>query len=421
MDALTGVRSTNAGRNRMTQSSGHGLGAVRTLLEADEDAYVPISYELAANCAADALEVFQYVVKEELAVSERCYAVVVQGHGGARSMAWFSPTKWECIMRLIRQMAAAGHQRYVRLLATLNRILQRCIEARVYGIAAAGAANEACVLSALWMVLLFKRADFYAGDSLLRVEAVLVKCDKTLHCAYTKVITKRVTGSYVVNLAGHLAEFDKAHGQLYRRAAAVAAPLVRMPRAAVDAVILFNLRQVDTSQDGDVPLLGVFAGRICAELLGSIGASGMAASKLGRCILDVELRHIGVDLRPSAYFVNDAQYYLHHANENLGGDPNIPRLGHHTFGQTLGLWADRGMKSVTYLGMEVGVLWPAPGHASFARLLAARREPRGFVDMYDAGARRAFFDLYNDDATVKTGSQEPAKILAKREGEWRCL
>ena len=421
MDALTGVRSTNAGRNRMTQSSGHGLGAVRTLLEADEDAYVPISYELAANCAADALEVFQYVVKEELAVSERCYAVVVQGHGGARSMAWFSPTKWECIMRLIRQMAAAGHQRYVRLLATLNRILQRCIEARVYGIAAAGAANEACVLSALWMVLLFKRADFYAGDSLLRVEAVLVKCDKTLHCAYTKVITKRVTGSYVVNLPGHLAEFDKAHGQLYRRAAAVAAPLVRMPRAAVDAVFVWNLRIVATPQDGDVPLLGVFAGRICAELLGSIGASGMAASKLGRCILISELRHIGIDVRRPAWFENDAQWFLHLAGQNLGGDPNIPRHGSHTFNHTLGLRAADGPKSVTYLGMEVGVLYPAPGHASFARLLAARREPRGFVDMYDAGARRAFFDLYNDDATVHTGSQEPAKILAKREGEWRCL
>ena len=74
-----------------------------------------------------------------------------------------------------------------------------------------------------------------------------------------------------------------------------------------------------------------------------------------------------------------------------------------------------------YYGMQVGVLYPAPGHASFARLLDARRPPRGFVDMYDAGARRAFFDLYNDRATVHTGSQEPAKILAKREGEWRCL
>ena len=41
--------------------------------------------------------------------------------------------------------------------------------------------------------------------------------------------------------------------------------------------------------------------------------------------------------------------------------------------------------------------------------------------MYDEGARRAFFDLYNNRATVHTGSQEPAKILAKREGEWRCL
>ena len=243
----------------------------------------------------------------------------------------------------------------------------------------------------------------------------------TLHCAYTKVITKRVTGSYVVNLAGHLAEFDKAHGQLYRRAAAVAAPLVRMPRAAVDVAVVWHVRDVATPEDGAVPLLGVWAGRICAEVLGSTGASGMAASEIGRRIIDVELRHIGIDPRPPSYFANDEQYYLHHANENLGGDPNISRRGSHTFDLTLGLRADVDKKSVTYLGMPVGVLWPAPGHASFARLLAARRPPRGFVDMYDEGARRAFFDLYNDDATVKTGSQEPAKILAKREGEWRCL
>ena len=421
MDADTGERGENAGRNRMTQGSGAGLAAVRKLREAEEDAYVPISYELAANCAADALEVFQYVVKEELAVSERCYAVVVQGHGGARSMAWFSPTKWECIMRLIRQMAADRHQRYVRLLALLNRILGRCAAAKVFGMAGAGVANESCVLSALWMVLLSERAAFFEGDSLARVEAVLAKFKATLFCAYTKVITMRVEGSYVVDWAGHLAEFDKAHGQLYRRAAAVAAPLAREPRAAVGVVVVWNVRTVDTPEDGDVPLLGVWAGRICAEVLGSTGASGMAASEIGRRIIDVELRHIGIDLRPPSYFANDAHYYLDRANKNLGGDPNIPREGSHTFDITLGLCADRGKKSVTYLGMPVGVLWPAPGHASFARLLDARRPPRGFVDMYDTGARRAFFDLYKDRATVHTGSQEPAKILAKREGEWRCL
>ena len=418
MDAETGERGEFAGRERKTQSSGGGLDAVRKLLEG---ATVPINFQLATNCAGDGLQVMEFVVKNDLTVTERCYAVVVQGHGGARSMAWFSPTKWECIMRLIRQMAAAGHQRYVRLLATLNRILGRCAAAKVFGMAGAGAANESCVLSALWMVLLSERADFFEGDSLVRVEAVLVKCEATLFCAYTKVITMRAAGSYVVDWAGHLAEFDKAHGQLYRRAAAVAAPLVRMPRAAVDAVFVWNLRTVATPQDGDVPILGVFAGTICADLLGSIGSSGMAASEIGRRIIDVELGHIGVDLRPSADFVNDAQYYLHRADLNLGGDPNIPRGGHHTFGQTLGLWADRGMKSVTYYGMQVGVLFPAPGHESFARLLDARRPPRGFVDMYDAGARRAFFDLYNDRAPVHSGSQEPAKILAKREGEWRCL
>ena len=418
MDAETGERGEFAGRERKTQSSGGGLDAVRKLLEG---ATVPINFQLATNCAGDGLQVMEFVVKNDLAVTERCYAVVVQGHGGARSMAWFSPTKWECIMRLIRQMAAAGHQRYVRLLATLNRILGRCAAAKVFGMAGAGAANESCVLSALWMVLLSERAAFFEGDSLVRVEAVLVKCEATLFCAYTKVITMRAAGSYVVDWAGHLAEFDKAHGQLYRRAAAVAAPLVRMPRAAVDVAVVWHVRDVATPEDGDVPLLGVWAGRICADFVGGIGASGMAASELGRAILITELRHVGVDVRRPEWYENDAQWYLDHANLNLGGDPNIPRLGSHTFGHTLGLRADDNIKSVTYLGMPVGVLWPAPGHASFARLLDARRPPRGFVDMYDAGARRAFFDLYNDRATVHTGSQEPAKILAKREGEWRCL
>ena len=51
----------------------------------------------------------------------------------------------------------------------------------------------------------------------------------------------------------------------------------------------------------------------------------------------------------------------------------------------------------------------------------ARRGPFGFMDMYDAGARRAFFELYNHAATLHTGSQEPAKILAKKNREWRCL
>ena len=418
MDAETGERGEFAGRERKTQSSGGGLDAVRKLLEG---ATVPINFQLATNCAGDGLQVMEFVVKNDLTVTERCYAVVVQGHGGARSMAWFSPTKWECIMRLIRQMAAAGHQRYVRLLATLNRILGRCAAAKVFGMAGAGAANESCVLSALWMVLLSERAAFFEGDSLVRVDAVLVKCEATLFCAYTKVITMRAAGSYVVDWAGHLAEFDKAHGQLYRRAAAVAAPLVRMPRAAVDVAVVWHVRDVATPEDGDVPLLGVWAGRICADFVGGIGASGMAASELGRAILITELRHVGVDVRRPEWYENDAQWYLDHANLNLGGDPNIPRLGSHTFGHTLGLRADDNIKSVTYLGMPVGVLWPAPGHASFARLLDARRPPRGFVDMYDAGARRAFFDLYNDRATVHTGSQEPAKILAKREGEWRCL
>ena len=80
-------------------------------------------------------------------------------------------------MRLIRQMAAAGHQRYLRLLARLNRILGRCAAAKVFGMAGAAAANESCVLSALWMVLLSERATFYVDDALARVEVVLETCD----------------------------------------------------------------------------------------------------------------------------------------------------------------------------------------------------------------------------------------------------
>lgn len=420
MDADTGERGENAGRDRLTQRSSAGLAAVVALLKAG--ATVPIDLKLARNCAVDGLQVMDFV-NGDLVMSERCYAVVCQGHGGARSMAWFSPTKWECIMRLIRQKAAQGERRYQRVLRWLDRILDLCIREDVFGIAAAGAgaANEACVLSALWMVLLFKRADFYEGPFLARVEALLAKCDKNLHCAYTNIVAERLLGRYVVDLAGHLAGFEREHGALLRRAAAVAAPLREERRAAVGVVIVWKVRTVDTPVDGDVPLLGVFAGRICADIVGSKSASHMAASELGRAIIDVEIGHIGLDLRPPAYFANDAHYYLDRANKNLGGDPNIPRRGSHTFDHTLGLRADENIKSVTYYGMQVGVLYPAPGHASFARLLDARRPPRGFVDMYDAGARRAFFDLYNDRATVHTGSQDPAKILAKREGEWRCL
>ena len=167
MAADTGERGEFAGRDRLTQRFGAGLDAVRALLKAG--AKVPIDLKLAANCAVDGLAVMEFVVKNDLVVSERCYAVVCQGHGGARSMAWFSPTKWECIMRLIRQKAAQGERRYRRVLRALERILALCIAADVFGIAAAGegAANEACVLSALWMVLL---AGGFYGE-LPRVEA----------------------------------------------------------------------------------------------------------------------------------------------------------------------------------------------------------------------------------------------------------
>ncbi len=421
MDAWTGERGKYAGHDRKTQSSGGGLGAVAARRKAEEDAYVPISSELATNCAADALGVFEDVVIDELFVTERCVAIVCQGHGGARSMAWFSPTKWECIMRLIRQMAAAGHQRYVRLLARLDRILQRCIKARVFGMAAAGAANESCVLSALWMVLLSERADFFEGDSLVRVEAVLVKCEATLFCAYTKVITKRLIGSYVVDWAGHLDEFEGEHAALLRRAAAITAPLRAKPLSMVPAIFIADVRMVDTSAGRRVPLLVVWGGEVCADMMNGGGAVNMAAHAPLSGVLGVERGHFGVKVLRPPEFANDEHWRLYLAGQNLGGDPNIPRHGSHTFNHTLGLRAADGPKSVTYLGMEVGVLYPAPGHASFARLLAARRPPRGFVDMYDEGARRAFFDLYNDRATVHTGSQDPAKILAKREGEWRCL
>ena len=421
MDAWTGERGPNAGRNRMTQSSGAGLGAVRALVEAEEDAYVPISIELATNCAPDALEVFEAVVNVELFVTERCVAIVCQGHGGARSMAWFSPTKWECIMRLIRQMAAAGHQRHVRLLARLDRILQHCIDARVYGIVAEGSANESCVLSSLFMVLLSERAAFFEGDSLARVEAVLVKCDDTLHCAYTNVVTKRVAGSYVVDLADHIAEFEREHGALLRRAAAITAPLRVKPLSMVHAIFIANVRMVDTSAGGRVPLLVVWGGMVCADMMSCGGAINMAAHAPLSGVLGVERGHIGVEVLRPPEFENDEHWLLHLAGQSLGGDPNIPRRGSHTFDLTLGLRADVDKKSVTYYGTQVGVLWPGPGRAAFARLLAARRGPFGFMDMYDAGARRAFFELYNHAATLHTGSQEPAKILAKKNREWRCL
>ena len=56
MAADTGERGEYAGHDRKTQSSGGGLGAVAARRTAEEDAYVPISSELAADCAPDALE-----------------------------------------------------------------------------------------------------------------------------------------------------------------------------------------------------------------------------------------------------------------------------------------------------------------------------------------------------------------------------
>ena len=71
--------------------------------------------------------------------------------------------------------------------------------------------------------------------------------------------------------------------------------------------------------------------------------------------------------------------------------------------------------------MQVQVLWPASGRAAFTRLRNARRGPYGFVDMCNPDALRAFFELQRDEATEHSGSQEPAKILAKPEREWRSL
>jgi hypothetical protein len=232
----------------------------------------------------------------------------------------------------------------------------------------------------------------------------------------------RVAGSYVVDWAGHHAEFERAHGALLRRAAAVAAPLREHPLSMVQAIFIGNLRMVDTSTGGRVPLLAVWGGNICADMMNGCGAINMAAHAPLSGVLGVERGHFGLEVLRPPEFVNDVHLILHLANKNLGGDPNILRMGRHTFNHTLGLrTADVRTRSVTYYGMQVGVLYPAPGHASFARLLDARRGPFGFMDMYDAEARRAFFELYNHAATLHTGSQEPAKILAKKNREWRCL
>jgi len=423
MDAETGARGANAGNDFNTVKSGHGLGAVAQRLAAKTRSGegVAISTALGWRCALDALEVFEAVVGDELLVSERCVSMVCQGHGAARSMAWFSPTAWARILRLIRQMAAAGQVRYQLLLARLHRIVGHCIAANVYGIVAKRSANEACVLSSLWMVLLFERGAFYTGDALERVVAVLRKCEGTLHCAYTAAITNRLAGQYLVDLAGHIQEFEVAHGEHNRRTAAVVAPLVLEPRALVPVIFLLNLRWVDTESDGQVPLLAMFVGEICTEMLGSRGAVGMAAHTPLRAVLGVERGHIGLELAPPPGFANLAHWYLHLANLNLSGDASLTREGSHTFDHTLGFRAADGPQSVTYLGMQVQALWPARGRAALTRLRNARRGPYGFVDVLNLDARHAFFELQRDEATEHSGSQEPAEILARPQGEWRRL
>lgn len=420
-----GVRGPGAGNDFCTQKSSSGMDAVRARVKAIKAEAgklgVPISDELAHLCAEDALKVWEDIVLNELFVTERCYAMVCQGHGAARSMAWFSPTAWARILPLIKQLAAAGYLRYKRLLERLDRIVGHCVAAKVFGMVEAGARNEPCVLSGLWMVLLEGRADFYSGSSLERVEAVLRKCKETLHCTYTAIITERLLDHRIVDLTDHFQDFEDAHGEIYRRAQAVIAPLLAKQLVLVDVVFVLDVRYVNTWQDGQTPLLAVFAGKINARLMGSIGAIGMASSEFGAFVLGAELAHLGLDSRRPAGFASDAHWLLYRVQLNLGSNASLSREGSHTFDHTLGFRAADGPQSVTYLGMQVQVLWPASGRAAFTRLRNARRGPYGFVDMCNPDALRAFFELQRDEATEHSGSQEPAKILAKPEREWRSL
>ncbi len=58
MDAWTGERGKYAGHDRKTLASAGGLEAVAARRTAEEDACVPISDKLAADCAPDAIGAF---------------------------------------------------------------------------------------------------------------------------------------------------------------------------------------------------------------------------------------------------------------------------------------------------------------------------------------------------------------------------
>ena len=118
MDADTGERGENAGRDRCTQYSSGGLAAVVALEGGRYGADKP---HAGKELLIDGLQVMEFV-NDDLVMSERCYAVVCQGHGAARSMAWFSPTKWECIAPHPPE-GGAGERRYRRVLRALDRIL----------------------------------------------------------------------------------------------------------------------------------------------------------------------------------------------------------------------------------------------------------------------------------------------------------
>ena len=96
-DALRILNGTVVASSIIIASSVPG-GAV---IMGEAGATVPISLKLAGNCAVDGLQVIEFVVNNDLVVTERCVAVVCQGHTGCRSMAWSAPTEWERIMRLI--------------------------------------------------------------------------------------------------------------------------------------------------------------------------------------------------------------------------------------------------------------------------------------------------------------------------------
>ena len=268
--------------------------------------------------------------------------------------------------------------------------------------AGAGAANESCVLSALWMVLLSERRPSTGGAFRVRVEAVLAKCKATLFCPAYEGHHHARGDAHVVDRASHLAEFEGEHGTLLRRAAAIAAPLAREPRAAVGVVR--GMCGPPTRP------------RTATSRSSACGRAGSAPKSWARPVLPAWLRpRSGGALstpssatsahrsRPPSYFANDAHYYSGPRQQEPRRRPEHPARaagtgGHHarsllpTARSRSRTWACRSACS----GRRPGT---RPSRASWTR----GAPPRGFgLDARDTGARRAFFDLCNNRATVHT-------------------